>query len=141
MQRRQFIRSSCTLCVGIGAGISAITLLQGCVAVPVYKTKPQSKNLVIPETQFLENKLVLVRTPQLDFDILLVKDEADKFHALYMQCSHQNQPLTATNDGLFCASHGSRFDLDGKVQKAPASKELQRFPTYYEKPNIFIQLS
>lgn len=127
--------------MGIGAGISAITLLEGCATMPLYKTKPVNNELQVPESSFLESKLLLVRVAQFDYDILLVKGEENTFTALYMKCSHMDQPLTATNDGIFCASHGSKFTLEGKVTKEPALKDLRTFPTHYSQPTIFIKLA
>jgi Rieske Fe-S protein len=58
-----------------------------------------------------------------------------------MQCSHQNQPLSATKTGLFCASHGSAFDLEGNVTVEPATDPLRKFKTEVNNATIKIYLS
>ncbi len=142
MERREFIRTSCLTCASIiGAGTIA-SILNSCAALPTLKTDTKEKTLLIPAKTFLENQTVLiVKNPQLEFDILLVKKKDNTYNALYMQCSHQNQPLSATKSGLFCASHGSAFDLEGNVTIQPATQSLRKFKTTIENENITIYLN
>lgn len=77
----------------------------------------------------------------MEFDILLVKRKDGTYNALYMQCTHQNQPLSANKSGLFCASHGSAFDLEGNVNVEPATSPLKKFRTETENNNVKIYLN
>ena len=76
----------------------------------------------------------------MDYDILLVKKTDGTYNALYMQCSHESQSLTANKSGLFCPSHGSAFDLEGNVTQQPAIKPLRKFKTSIENNSIKIYL-
>jgi len=126
IDRRQFIKTSCTAC--LGALISS--QLTSCApAFPVYKTKFEKGTVNVPLTSFATSNLVIVRDMQMDFDILVVKKAETDYQSIYMKCSHQSNPLTATSTGLFCSAHGSSFDLDGNVRTQPASAPLQKFKT------------
>ena len=92
----------------------------------------------VPLTSFVESNLVIVRDLQMPFDILLVKKSEQEYNAIYMKCSHEENPLTATKTGLYCSSHGSSFDLDGKVLKEPAPKPLTTFETKLNENSISI---
>lgn len=81
--------------------------------------------------------MVIVRTNELDFDVLLVKEPAG-YRALYMKCTHEVAFLAVTNSGLFCSMHGSTFNLKGDVTKEPALKPLTRFETTVTNQTIII---
>lgn len=96
--------------------------------------------LTVPASSFGEGKLLVVRAPGLDFDVLLVKKADNNYTALLMKCTHQDNPLTATSSGLFCPSHGSSFDLEGRVTKEPALAPLRKYNTTITDNNITIHL-
>lgn len=142
MQRREFIKSSCITCASL-VGVSALaSLLQSCATLPTLKTDSKENIISISEKSFLENQnILIIKNPQLEFDILLVKKKDNTYNAIYMQCSHQSQPLSATKSGLFCASHGSAFDLEGNVTVQPATEALKNFKTEVNNSIIKIYLS
>jgi Rieske Fe-S protein len=142
MERRDFIKTSCLTCAGIlGAG-SVLSLLNSCSPLPVLKTSANEKTLLVPNTSFKEDQnLLVIKNSNLEFDILLVKKKDNTYNALYMQCTHQSQPLSASKSGLFCASHGSGFDLDGNVTIEPATLPLRKFKTETENDTIKIYLN
>jgi Rieske Fe-S protein len=137
--RRDFIKQSCTMCMGaIGLGVIS-SQLSSCAPMPIYKGEVEKDFITVPLTSFTEkNNSVIVRSNKIDFDILLVKLENGTFNALEMKCTHQDNPLTASKTGLFCASHGSTFDLQGNVTKEPAINPLKRFKT--EINNSFVTI-
>lgn len=141
MQRRDFIRTTCVSCAGlIGAG-SLVSLLNSCAPLPSLQSS-QKEVISVPENSFVEGKdLLLVKNSNLEFDILLVKKKDNTYNALYMQCTHQSQPLTANKSGLFCSSHGSAFDLEGNVSVEPATQPLRKFRTELKEQNINIYLN
>jgi Rieske Fe-S protein len=139
--RREFIKDTCTACLGstwLGLTFSSLT---SCSSFPVYKTDLAKKKVEVPLTEFAESNLVIVRDMQVQFDVLLVKKSPEEYNAIYMKCTHQENPLTATKSGLYCSSHGSRFDLDGKVLKEPALKPLKKFKTELNDTFISIDLN
>ena len=80
-------------------------------------------------TAFITSNVVLIRAKHLPFDLLAARRSDGTYHALYLQCTHEDQPLTATSTGLHCPSHGSRFSLEGEVTEGPASQPLRGFST------------
>ena len=75
------------------------------------------------------------------FNILLIKKNDGTYNALYMMCTHERQPLGATNKGLYCSSHGSGFDLEGNVTIQPATQSLTKFQTSVNNQKVFINLN
>lgn len=138
MNRRSFIQKGCVACMGLmGTGV----LLESCSgSLPLFKTISGNNILSIPDNQFTgQNNVLLVRSPGLEHDILLVKRN-DTYKALYMKCTHEGVGLTATNKKIICAAHGSIFDLDGNVVKEPALRRLEEFSTEINNKHILIHL-
>lgn len=139
--RREFIKDTCTSCLGASIMGLTLTQLSGCASLPVYKTNLRDKKVLVPLTSFAESNLVIVRDLQVPFDVLVVKKSDQEFNAIYMRCSHRENPVTATKTGLFCSSHGSTFDLEGNVTKEPATEPLQKFKTQLIDSQISIELN
>jgi nitrite reductase/ring-hydroxylating ferredoxin subunit len=95
----------------------------------------------VPVSFFETSNLAIVRDNQAEFDILLVKKSEDLFEAIYMKCSHRENPLTATETGLYCSAHGSIFDLDGNVKKEPATAPLQKFPVDFDRTQGLVSIN
>lgn len=142
MQRRDFIKKSCLGCAGILGASSLLSMLSACSPLPVLKLNSTENQIRVPQTSFTEGQnLLVVKNSNVEFDILLVKKKDNTYHALYMQCTHESQPLSATKSGLFCPSHGSAFNLDGEVTVQPATKPLKKFRTETETDQIIIYLT
>ena len=141
MQRRDFIKNTCAGCAGlIGAG-ALLSVLNSCSPLPTLQSS-QKEIISVPASSFIEGKdLLIVKNSNLEFNILLVKKKDNTYNALYMQCTHQTQPLSASKTGLFCPSHGSAFDLDGNVTVEPATRALKKFKTEIQDQNINIYLN
>ena len=140
--RRDFIKQSCNLCLGI-VGIGAlVTQVSSCAPLPVYKTITANGTMSVPVASFTENNaIVIVRNPDLQYDIALIKKTATDYTALQLQCTHQANSLTATKTAFICPSHGSTFDLEGKVMKEPALLPLKKYKTKLINASIIINLS
>jgi len=141
MERRDFIKTGCGYCAGLAAFSVLGPLLEGCAPSDlIYKTQRQDGIITVPLLNLEGKKYLIIREPQLEYDLLLVKDSEIDFHALAMQCTHRQQPLVVTSTGLFCNEHGSRFDLNGKVLQDPAIRPLLKFTTELREKNIVIHL-
>ena len=142
MERRNFIKASCLTCASvIGAG-ALLSALQSCKPLAVLKTDANDGIINVSTSSFVEEqKLLLIRNQKMEYDILLVKKQDNTYNALYMECTHQNQPLTANKNGLFCSAHGSSFDLEGNVKQEPATKPLRKFKTEITDNNIKIYIN
>jgi Rieske Fe-S protein len=137
--RRAFIKESCTLCMGIMGMGTIISALSACATMPVFKGEIEKNIITVPISSFTEtNNMVIVRNNQLPFDVILIKQKNGNFIALEMKCTHQDNPLTVSKTGLFCASHGSAFDLEGNVVKEPALVPLKKYKT--EMNNAVVQI-
>ncbi|PZR31312.1 MAG: hypothetical protein DI538_21215 [Azospira oryzae] len=143
ISRRQFIRSSCTACLGATAtGLVLSQIAASCApALPVFKTKFNASTLEIPVSSFATSALLIVRDMQMTYDILVIKKSETEYQSIYMECSHQSNPLTATSNGLYCSAHGSAFDLDGNVKTEPAIYPLQKFKTELKNDFLLINIS
>ena len=141
INRREFIKSSIkSSCVLCATGL--LSQLTSCAAaLPTFKTKITGRSIDVPISYFETSDLAIVRDNQAEYDILLVKKPQDVFEALYMRCTHRENPLTATQTGLFCSAHGSAFDLDGQVKKEPAIDPLLKFPVNYDQANGIISIN
>lgn len=129
-------------CAGVLGGTALLSMLNSCSPLPVLKTSTKESTLMIPESSFAENQQVLIiKNSNMEFDILLVKKKDNTYNALYMQCTHESQPLSATKSGLFCPSHGSAFNLEGEVTVQPATRALKKFKTQIENNQIIIHLT
>ncbi|MBL7940781.1 MAG: Rieske (2Fe-2S) protein [Flavobacteriales bacterium] len=140
MDRRAFLRSSCLGCAGLtlGAGVLSLT---GCASLPLVKVVSDGRTLSIPLSAFTESTQVIARASKLSYDVLVIKLPGGDFRSLYLRCTHEDQPLTATATGLHCPSHGSRFALDGSVKEGPATTPIRPFPVRREGELLIIQLT
>jgi len=137
VNRRTFIKTSCVVCA-----TGLISQLTSCApALPTFKTKIAGPSINVPLSFFETSNLAIVRDNQAEYDILLVKKGEELFDAIYMKCSHRENPLTATETGLHCSAHGSIFDLDGNVKKEPATAPLQKFPVVFDRTQGLISIN
>ena len=142
MERRDFIKSGCGFCAGVAAFSVLGGLLEGCApSGTIFKTQRQDGLITVPLLNLAGKKYLIIREPQLEYDLLLVKNSETSFHSLAMRCTHRDQSLVVTSTGLTCNEHGSRFDLEGNVLKDPATKPLLKFVTEVQGSNVIIRLT
>lgn len=141
MDRKEFIKNCGYGCLGTTL---FAPLLQGCVSAKSIAGTIEGENLFVPVLNFHKEGKTLtylvVNNPQLQYPIYIFRFSETDYTALYMQCSHQGNELTAYGEKLVCAAHGSEFDNKGQVTNGPASNPLRRFPTKLENQNILISL-
>ncbi len=139
--RRNFLKDSCKACAGTSVLGLLVTQLSACSSLPVYKTNLSAKSVDVPLASFAESNMVIVRDMQTPFDIVVIKKSATEYNALYLKCTHRENPVSATKTGLYCPEHGSTFDLDGNVTKEPAPAPLKRFTTTLHENSVTIDLN
>lgn len=138
MKRREFIKSSCTICA-VAATFGLATNLSSCSTVQVYKTSVNNNVITVPKTEFVDGAyLKVIRSNYSFHDILLVNKPETKPLALLMTCTHFNNALVVNNDGLNCNLHGSSFSLTGEVKNGPATKNLKTFLVTQDANNFYI---
>ena len=140
MERRQFIRTGCKLCVGF-AGVSALaSVLSSCTPLPIYNTTFKDKQITVPLTQFEKTNFILVRCSNLNYDIAVIKQADGNFRSLYMQCTHAETQLDFNGNEFTCSLHGSVFTNNGEVKKGPAERPLVAFQTTTESDHLLIKI-
>lgn len=126
--RRDFIKTSCLSCTGILLGAGALTFLESCQALPVYKTAINGSIISVPKQEILPHeKIKIIRAKNLDYDIALILEPHQKPLALLMRCTHIDNPIYASKDRFICNLHGSQFNLQGEVLQGPAAHKLNSF--------------
>jgi len=64
--------------------------------------------------------------------ILVIRQSATSYTALSMLCTHQGCQVNPPSGGvIYCACHGSRFDIHGNVTAGPASSGLTNYSVTY----------
>jgi Rieske Fe-S protein len=145
MNRKQFIKTCGFTCLGTSTfGF----LLQSCTGSKIVTAQINGDNIIVPLTQFEQIKdrvksyrrFLVIQNDQLKYPIYVYRFSEKEFTALYMQCSHQGNELTAYGDKLVCSAHGSEFDNKGNVTNSPADKPLKSFPVLLDSQNLKISL-
>jgi Rieske Fe-S protein len=107
----------------------------------VFKTDIVDKKITLPLAAFQKSSMQLVRPNGWLFDIAVEKKADNDYLALLLQCTHQENQLTAMGTaGFYCNLHGSRFDSNGNVLKGPAEQSLERYRSYVENNNLIIEV-
>jgi cytochrome b6-f complex iron-sulfur subunit len=139
VNRRNFVRQTAAWCIVPGVVAS---LLNSCKSAATYTSNAVLPGIIqVPVSAFVEGSdRINVRDKRLEFDVLLLKKPNNEYKAIYMKCTHYDNPLVASSTSIYCNSHGSQFDMDGKVMKDPASTPLRIFPTSFENQQIQINI-
>ncbi|MEN9698868.1 MAG: hypothetical protein RLZZ301_66 [Bacteroidota bacterium] len=142
MERREFIKNTCVLC-GALVGIGVLnTSLSGCAPLPVFNLPQATGTIQIEATQIsAESPVLLLKHPEFEYDIALVRLSAQHYKALKLECTHQPNPLVPTKTGFQCSVHGSSFALNGQVTQAPALRPLKQFPIEVQGTMLLIALN
>ena len=129
MERREFISSSCKICL-LGAAGFSLTQMTGCATTSsIYKTTIANGEINVPLNLFEKSSLQIVRPAGWYYDVAVQKNADNLYTALLLQCTHQQNQLTPTGTGYHCSLHGSDFDKQGNVRKGPAEEPLHHFKT------------
>lgn len=145
MKRREFISSSCTVCLGV-AGLTA--LLPGCKTTQYVPGKLNNDGLIVETDDFkIEQKgntsyrsYIIVRNEELKFPICVYRFSEEDYSALWMQCAHQGAEVQVAGTHLQCPAHGSEYDNRGRVTNGPAETGLRTFPVTVSNNQLFIDL-
>ena len=131
MRRRDFIKKSCGACGAMSLGLLlGSSFLESCGAMKLTVVKAAAKDgkITIPVSSFTENNATLVRVKDYPFDIAVKKQQDNTYLALVLMCTHAGHPLVKSGNSYYCTLHGSRFNEEGHVVTAPASRPLMQLP-------------
>ncbi len=145
MDRREFIKNSCTACLSatlIGAAISS------CTATKYISATIGKDGLFVDASEFqvkqngktIYRPFIIVRNDTLQYPICVYRFNDNEYSAIWMSCTHQGAELQASGDRLQCTAHGSEFDSKGLVKTGPADRSLRNFPVTVSNNQLFIDL-
>ena len=145
MDRRKFIRNSCTACLSATA---LAGLLSSCRATRYISGTLGKDGITISTDEFISKQnnksgfrsFIIVRNEALQYPIYVYRFTEKDYTALLMRCTHQGTELQASGDRLQCPAHGSEFDNKGTVKTGPADKALRSFPVTVSNNQLFIDL-
>ena len=145
MDRRSFIKNSCTACLSVAV---LSTLASGCAATKYVSGTLGKDGVIIKKDDFkvrqkggtAYSSFIIIRNEALLFPICVYRFNDEEYSALWMKCTHQGTELQASGDVLQCSAHGSEFNNKGKVTNGPANNNLRTFPVTVSQDEIFIDL-
>lgn len=143
MDRKAFLKTSCTLCLLGAAGLALPVSLTGCGAskdaaaqIPVI-----DGTVSVPLSRFgTPAQLLTLRPKGWDYDIAVQPAADGSYTALLLRCTHMDNPLYRTGAGWACSLHGSTFAADGRVRKGPAERALTRYRTEVRGESLLIHV-
>ena len=145
MDRREFIKNSCTACLSITV-IGA--MLPACTATKYISGTLGNNGLFIDPKEFIATQngktayrsFIIIRNDALQYPVCVYRFNDNEYSALWMSCTHQGTELQASGDRLQCTAHGSEFDNKGSVKTGPADRSLRSFPVTVSNNQLFIDL-
>jgi Rieske Fe-S protein len=141
MDRRNFVKQSCSLCLAVGSGMLVGSLASCASALPVYKASLSDNKIAVPISLFLTGDFQLIQAKSLYYNIGLKKEKDGNYTALLLRCTHADNQLTPAGNGFKCTLHGSTFDNEGHVTNGPAERPLKRYITEVLSDQIIIHLN
>jgi nitrite reductase/ring-hydroxylating ferredoxin subunit len=140
MERKEFIQTSCNVCLLVAAGYFFSTLAGCTTKFSVFKTDLVDTKVRMPLSMFKQSSFQLLRLKGWEYDIAVERKRDNLYTALLLKCTHQENQLVPAGNGFHCSLHGSQFDKDGNVQKGPAERPLENYRTYVEEDNLIIEI-
>jgi Rieske Fe-S protein len=145
MNRREFVKQSCILC--LSSGILPI-MLSGCQTTHYVNGIVESTGIAVLKSEFtyiqkekiLFRQFIIIQNDKLEFPIYVYRFSENEYSAIWMKCSHQGAELQASGDHLQCPSHGSEFNNKGIVSNGPAERNLRSFPVSSVEDKIIIDM-
>ena len=145
MDRREFIKNSCTACLTatvIGTAVSS------CTATRYISGTLGNDGLFVDANEFVTKQngkpvyrsFIIIRNDALQYPVCVYRFNDNEYSALWMQCTHQGTELQASGDRLQCTAHGSEFDNKGSVKTGPADRSLRNFPVTVSNSQLFIDM-
>ena len=145
MDRRIFVKKTCTLCFG---GSLITSMVSGCGSTRYVNGTMESSGISVLPAEFLSQKdnpnsflpYIIVRNESLEYPICVYRFSENEYTALLMKCTHQGTELQVFGDQLHCPAHGSEFSSKGLVTQGPAENGLRTFRVSPLPEKILIEL-
>ncbi len=145
MDRRNFIKHSCTACLSVTALAAVVS---SCTPTRYISGRLNKDGLTISKDDFkirqkggtAYSTFIIVRNDALQYPVCIYRFNDQEYSALWMKCAHQGAELQAAGDMLQCPAHGSEFNNKGEVTSGPAINNLRIFPVTVNNNELFIDL-
>jgi Rieske Fe-S protein len=145
MDRREFIKNSCTACL---TATVIGTVISSCTATRYISGTLGNDGLFVDANEFVTKQngkpvyrsFIIVRNDALQYPVCVYRFNDNEYSALWMRCTHQGTELQASGDRLQCTAHGSEFDNRGSVKTGPADRSLRNFPVTVSNNQLFIDM-
>ena len=145
MDRKKFIKNSCTACLSATA-LSAV--ISSCTSTRYISGNLGKDGLTVDPNEFVTKQngrtvyrsFIVIRNESLQFPICVYRFSDKEYSALWMRCTHQGTELQVSGDYLHCTAHGSEFNNKGTVKTGPADRNLRNFPVTVSNNQLFIDL-
>lgn len=145
MDRRNFIKKTCTACLSVSV---LSVMASGCMTTHYISGKMGKDGITINKDDFkIKQKggtsfssFIIVRNDALKFPVCVYRISDHQYYALWMRCTHQGAELQASGDVLQCSAHGSEFNNKGQVKTGPANTNLKTFPVSVINDELFIDM-
>lgn len=142
MQRRDFIKGTCRVCL-LGAAGASLVDLAACspsTGSAVAKTDVIDNKVSLSLAAFETKPLQIISPKKYPYEVAVQKEQDGTYKALLLKCTHFDNQVVETSNGYTCNFHGSQFDKEGQVLKGPASQPLAQLKTSITETEIFIYL-
>ncbi len=142
MQRRDFLKGACRICL-LGSAGAAMLDLESCspaTGSSILKPEVVNHRVAVPLTSFDAKPLQIISPKRYPFEIAVEKKADGSYKALLLKCTHFENELVPNKTGYLCTAHGSKFDTDGKVLKGPAGAPLIQLKTTITNTDILIHV-
>lgn len=145
MDRREFIKNSCTACLSATVFTAAFS---SCTPTRYISGVLGKDGLFLDANEFMTTQngkaayrsFVIIRNDALQYPVCVYRFSDNEYSALWMRCTHQGTELQASGDRLQCTAHGSEFDNKGSVKTGPADRSLRSFPVTVSNNQLFIDM-
>lgn len=128
ISRREFVAAACALCAGCASKPAEPLPPEPVAATPPPKPEPLEGVEVIDKPPSLGGPTAQAHvTLPKSYEPVLIWREEDRYYAVSSVCTHEGGELYWKPEiGVIeCASHGSRFYVDGAVANGPAERGLE----------------
>ncbi|MBX5438156.1 MAG: Rieske (2Fe-2S) protein [Thermoflavifilum sp.] len=136
MNRRYFIRESCSICLGAMVAGWLAESLSACATSKVLQAKMQGRAVELAESILEDERFHVVEAPGVRYRIAVRRLTNGQYVALLLMCTHARNPVTLTGNSFYCPLHGSRFDSQGNVIQGPAQQPLIHLPAQPDRQGI-----
>lgn len=118
----------------LGVGLGSALLADDAVAATGIRRKKNGQVVVtvakVPSLQ-ASGARVLLGTVK-GIPVAVVREADGSYSALDLACTHQGVTVNPDATGWLCPAHGSKFALDGAVERGPATANLAAYPSRWD---------